>query len=305
MMRSKFKTFLILVLFFVYPAIVWSSQSTLDSGQEYGETDALTKSSNHQPRAFPGVIMLLLDDEEEESYPQPGETWTELVTGMEFVWVPEGCYEMGCGDWTDSCYDDEKPVHEVCLDGFWMSRYEVTQGQYTQIMGSNPSYFKPGDNYPVESVSWNDVQGFITALNSQVASTFRLPTEAEWEYAARSGGREEKYAGGDDLVSLGWYEDNSESRTHEVGTKAPNGLGIYDMSGNVWEWVSDWYDENYYSVSPRVNPQGPDTGLTRVARGGSWSDDARSCRASNRSLAVPGLRTNICGFRLAISPGQQ
>ncbi|WP_052507291.1 formylglycine-generating enzyme family protein [Desulfonatronovibrio magnus] len=242
---------------------------------------------------------------EGEHEPDPGETWTDPVTGIEFVWVPEGCYDMGCGDWTDSCWDNEKPVHEVCLDGFWMGKYEVTQGQWTGVMGSNPSYFKSGNNYPVEQVSWNDVQDFISKLNSEGNSTFRLPTEAEWEYAARSGGRAEKYAGGDDLDSLGWYWSNSGSRTHEVGTKAPNGLGIYDMSGNVLEWVSDWYSDNYYSVSPRDNPQGPETGSSRVIRGGSWIFDAWDCRAAIRPYVTPGFRDFSLGFRLALSPGQQ
>lgn len=246
--------------------------------------------------------MLLLLEKETM---QPGDSWTDPVTGMEFVWVPEGCYEMGCGAWTDSCWGDEYPVHEVCLDGFWIGKYEVTQGQWIQIMEDNPSYFKDSERHPVEQVSWNDVQGFITALNSQGSHIFRLPTEAEWEYAARSAGREEKYAGGDDLDSLGWYVDNSERRTHEVGTKAPNGLGIYDMSGNVWEWVSDWYDYDYYAQSPKYNPQGPDTGLYRVLRGGSYRNLARGCRASIRSNGVPNLKWYDLGFRLAFSPDQQ
>ncbi len=261
----------------------------------------------NQDKALPGVLMLHLGDEDEPEppIPGPGETWTDPVTGMEFVLVPGGCYEMGCGDWTDSCWSDELPVHEVCLDGFWMGKYEVTQGQWTQVMGSNPSHFKSGDNYPVEMVSWNDVQDFISALNSRGTSIFRLPTEAEWEYAARSGGREEKYAGGDDLDSLGWYSGNSGSRTHEVGTKASNGLGIYDMSGNVWEWVSDWYKHDYYAESPKYNPQGPSTGSLRVIRGGSWNSHARYCRAAVRDSFRPALRPSLIGFRLALSPSQQ
>ncbi len=229
---------------------------------------------------------------------------TDPVTGMEFVWVPGGCYQMGCGAWTDSCFDNEYPVHEVCLDGFWMGKYEVTQGQWTQVMGSNPSHHQSfRDTYPVDSVSWNDVQGFITALNSRGSSAFRLPTEAEWEYAARSGGREERYAGGDDLDSLGWYSSNSDSRPYAVGTKAANGLGIYDMSGNVCEMVSDAYDADYYSVSPRENPQGP--GPTGdgdfVYRGGSWGSLAKHCRAADRWYTVTDHRYELFGFRLASS----
>ena len=231
--------------------------------------------------------------------------WTDPVTGMVFIWVEGGCYEMGCGDWADSCEGDESPVHEVCVDGFWIGKYEVTQGQWEQIMGSNPSGFKSGDNYPVERVSWNDCQEFMNDLNSQSGSSFRFPTEAEWEYAARSGGREEKYAGGDDLDSLGWYRDNSGSRTHEAGTKAANGLGIYDMSGNVWEWCSDWHASDYYADSPTNNPQGPSSGAYRVIRGGSWLHFAQLCRAANRHNNCPDVRAYGIGFRLALSSGQQ
>ena len=233
------------------------------------------------------------------------DTWTDPITGMVFVWVAGGCYEMGCGDWTDSCDSNELPVHEVCVDGFWMGKYEVTQRQWKQIMGSNPSWFKSGDNYPVEYVSWNDCQGFISDLNSQSGKTFRFPTEAEWEYAARSGGREEKYAGGNDPDSLGWYWDNSGRHTHEAGTKAANGLGIYDMTGNVWEWCSDWYSSGYYTHSPRNNPQGPYSGLDRVIRGGGWYDSAQDCRAAFRYNGWPVGRRDLIGFRLVFSSGQQ
>ena len=236
---------------------------------------------------------------------QPGGTWTDPVTGMVFVWVEGGCYDMGCGYWTDSCDRDESPVHKVCVDGFWIGKYEVTQGQWQQIMGSNPSHFKTGDNYPVEQVSWDDCQVFIDDLNSQSGSTFRLPTEAEWEYAARSGGRKENYAGGDDLESLGWYYSNSGSQTHEAGTKAANGLGTYDMSGNVWEWCSDWHASDYYSNSPRDNPQGPSNGSYRVFRGGGWYYYARYCRAADRNYHWPDYRDPSLGFRLVLSSGQQ
>ena len=234
-----------------------------------------------------------------------GDTWTDPVTGMIFKWVAGGCYEMGCGSWTDTCSDNESPVHEVCVDGFWIGKYEVTQGQWEQIMGNNPSYNKSGDDFPVEKVSWNDCQDFITALNGKGSNIFRLSTEAEWEYAARGGGKEEKYAGGNDLDSLGWYTSNSEGHSHEVGTKAANSLGIYDMSGNLWEWCSDLYGSSYYSSSPMNNPQGPTTGSSRVFRGGGWDYPAQSCRAAYRSYGPPGLRYGGIGFRLVLSPGQQ
>lgn len=188
-----------------------------------------------------------------------------------------------------------------------MGKHEVTQGQWTGVMGSNPSFYNSGDNYPVETVSWNDVQDFVTELNSRGISTFRLPTEAEWEHACRSGVRGEKYCGRDDLNSLGWYYDNSGIRPHEVGTTTANGLGIYDMTGNVWEWVSDWYGANYqyYYVSPRDNPRGTETGLSRVVRSGYSRISAKYCRAAFRYYGRPDIKGFNLGFRLAISPGQK
>ena len=232
-------------------------------------------------------------------YEGTGISLVEPITGMEFVWVPGGCFEMGCGSWTDSCDGDEKPVHRVCVDGFWMGKYEVTQGQWKKVNGNNPSHFKKGDNYPVENVSWKDAQRFIKKLNSMSrGGKFRLPTEAEWEYACRSGGRPEKYCGGDDVDRLAWYDGNSGSHTHPVGTKSPNGLGIYDMSGNVWEWCADWYDKNYYKSSPRRNPHGPKNGSYRVVRGGSWNDYSMNERSASRIWFRPGVQYDILGFRL-------
>ncbi len=228
----------------------------------------------------------------------PGKTWTDPVTGMEFVWAPGGCYQMGCGSWTDNCDSDEKPVHEVCLDGFWMGKYEVTQGQWEKVMAGNPSNFKNGSNYPVEQVSWNDCGQFIDRLNGKSGGQykFRLPTEAEWEYACRSGGKPEKYAGGGDVDRVAWYNKNSGGRTHEVGTKSPNGLGIYDMSGNVWEWCDDWYAK--YQAGSQKNPTGPAGGSARVVRGGSWNSDARRVRCGLRNSRGPDGRNDLLGFRL-------
>ena len=189
---------------------------------------------------------------------------------------------------------DEKPVHEVCLDDYYIGKYEVTQGQWSKIMGNNPSNFKLGDNYPVENVSWDDIQVFLEKLSQKTGQNYRLPTEAEWEYAARSGGKQEKWAGTSNesgLEGYAWFDKNSGNQTHLVGQKTPNGLGICDMSGNVWEWCSDWYDGDYYSKSPRNNPNGPSGGSYRVARGGSWRDTAENLRASNRYLSLPGATT--------------
>ncbi|MDP3259083.1 MAG: formylglycine-generating enzyme family protein [Thermodesulfovibrionales bacterium] len=219
---------------------------------------------------------------------------TDSATGMEFVSVKGGCYQMG--DTFGDGGSDEKLVHEVYVDDFYIGKYEVTQGQWKAIMGNNPSYFNNcGDNCPVERVSWNDVQDFINKLNSKSGKNYRLPTEAEWEYAARSGGKNEKYAGTSNESELGeyaWYSSNSGGKTHPVGQKKPNGLGIYDMSGNVFELVNDWYDSDYYKNSPKDNPKGPSSGQSRVLRGGSWGNSTR--------YQVPPPRFYVPnGFRLA------
>jgi formylglycine-generating enzyme required for sulfatase activity/serine/threonine protein kinase len=222
--------------------------------------------------------------------------FTDPTTGMEFVAVPGGCFQMG--DTFGDGGADEKPVHEVCVDGFFLGKYEVTQGEYQKIVGTNPSNFKKGDRYPVENVSWEDAREFIKKLNSKSKRQYRLPTEAEWEYAARSGGKKEKYAGGNDIDAMAWYSKNSGSSTHPVGGKRPNGLGLYDMSGNVWEWCQDWFDANYYSSSPRQNPAGPSSGSIRVLRGGSWNGSPANVRAAFRNGFQPWERYGGLGFRV-------
>jgi formylglycine-generating enzyme required for sulfatase activity len=224
------------------------------------------------------------------------------VTGMEFVFVEGSCFQMG--DTFGDGRDDEKPVHEVCVSDFSIGKYEVTQGQWQKIMGSNPSSFSScGEDCPVENVSWDAAQAFIQILSTKSGKKYRLPTEAEWEYAARSGGKQEKYSGGGDIDAVAWSSRNSGRQTHPVGRKQANGLGVYDMSGNVWEWVNDWYHRDYYEKSLRDNPQGPTTGSYRVNRGGSWYADPASVRASVRYSDVPGLRYYSLGFRL-VAPVQ-
>ena len=223
----------------------------------------------------------------------------ERVAG-EFVFVKGGCYRMG--DTFADRRSDELPVHEVCVDDFHLGKYEVTQGQWKALMGNNPSDHQGDDNYPVEKVSWNDVQDFIRKLNDKTGQSYRLPTEAEWEYAARSGGKPEKYSGGGDVDAVAWYQSTSGGKTRHVGTKAPNGLGIHDMSGNVWEWVQDWYDGGYYSGSPRDNPKGPSSGTHRIGRGGSWYNDATFCRSTNRYRYAPEIRDDFLGFRIVRTP---
>ncbi|MDR3261780.1 MAG: formylglycine-generating enzyme family protein, partial [Tannerella sp.] len=219
---------------------------------------------------------------------------------IQMVLVRSGTFTMGCTSEQDVCYNDEKPAHKVTLSYFYIGKYEVTQKQWTDIMGTNPSKFK-GDNLPVEGVSWNAVQEFISKLNAQTGKNYRLPTEAEWEYAARGGesSRGYKYSGSNNVGEVAWYSGNSGDKTHPVGTKKANELGIYDMSGNVWEWCSDWYGA--YSSSSQTNPQGATSGSYRVARGGGWSGYARNVRVPFRNARAPGNRSSYLGFRLASS----
>ena len=224
---------------------------------------------------------------------------------MDLVYVEGGTFSMGA---TEEQGDDafyfyyEKPVHSVTLDGFYMGKYEVTQAQWKAVMGTAPSYFK-GDNLPVEQVSWNEAVQFCEKLSQMTGKTYRLPTEAEWEYAARGGNKSQhyKYAGGNDIDEVAWYDRNSGDMSHPVGIKKANELGIYDMSGNVWEWCSDWFEENYYIYSPTVNPQGPVNGYRRVSRGGSRSNSAVYCRVSFRIGDTPSNRYDFLGFRVACS----
>ncbi|OPZ97874.1 MAG: Serine/threonine-protein kinase pkn1 [Bacteroidetes bacterium ADurb.Bin408] len=221
---------------------------------------------------------------------------------IEMVLVQGGTFTMGCtSEQGSDCDNDEKPSHRVTVSSFYMSKYEITQKQWMEIMGSNPSYFK-GDNLPVENVSWNDVQEFIAKLNEKTGRQYRLPTEAEWEYAARGGNKSKgyKYSGSNTLSNVAWYGDNSGNTTHPVGSKMPNELGLYDMSGNVWEWCGDW--DGAYGSSAQTNPTGPPSGSDRVDRGGSWHSYARYCRVSNRGNGNPGYRYYGIGFRLVCLP---
>ena len=196
-------------------------------------------------------------------------------------------------------YDYEQPVHSVTVSSFYMGETEVTQALWKAVMGTNPSHWE-GDNLPVERVSWDDCQEFIRKLNQLTGKDFRLPTEAEWEYAARGGKRSNgyKYAGSNSLGSVAWYADNSDRKTHAVKGKSPNELGLYDMSGNVWEWCGDWYG-NYGSGS-QTNPKGAGSGSRRVLRGGSWYYNAGRCRVSSRGRNDPGSGDFDYGFRLCL-----
>ena len=226
-----------------------------------------------------------------------------MVNGVSFemVRVEGGTFRMGAtSEQKDEAWDREKPVHSVTLSGYYIGKTEVTQVLWEAVMGINPSRFK-GDYLPVENVSWDDCQEFIRKLNSMTGQNFRLPTEAEWVFACRSGknSRGYKYSGSNNLGSVAWYDGNSGNKTHPVGTKAPNELGIYDMSGNVWEWCADWYGD--YSSGAQTNPTGPYGGSNRVYRGGSWNYDVGRCRSSNRDFYYPWIRDIILGLRLALS----
>ena len=217
---------------------------------------------------------------------------------FKMVTVEGGTFTMGgTSEQGDDAYSNEKPTHSVTVSTFAIGKYEVTQKQWVEIMGTNPSYFTGDDNRPVEQVSWNDVQEFITKLNARTGKNYRLPTEAEWEYAARGGNKSKgyKYSGSNNLDDVAWYSENSDKTTHRVGEKQP----IYDMSGNVWEWCSDWYGS--YSSSAQTNPTGPSSGGDRVLRGGSWSYSAKYCRVAIRGSSAPSYRYYIYGFRLVLS----
>ena len=220
---------------------------------------------------------------------------------IDMVRVEAGTFTMGATVEMMYTLDDEKPTHRVTLtNDYYMGKYEVTQALWQAVMGNNPSEFK-GGNLPVENVSWNDCQEFISKLNRITGKTFRLPTEAEWEYAAHGGkkSRGYQYSGSNNLSDVAWCTDNSGNKTHTVGTKQPNELGIYDMSGNVWEWCQDRYGK--YSSSSQVNPTGANSGFRRVYRGGSWRGAVRYCRSSYRGGDTPGSRDNFRGVRLVLS----
>jgi formylglycine-generating enzyme required for sulfatase activity len=229
--------------------------------------------------------------------------WKPL-TNLEMVKVPEGCFQMGCGELDDQCFSSEKPIHNVCLVSAEIGKYEITQSQWKKIMGYNPSFFKKDGAFPIENVSWNDIKNFIRRLNRISDKNFRLPTEAEWEYAARAG-TETAFSFGDEISKLGeyaWYSGNSEGKTHLVGQKEPNAWGLYDMHGNVWEWVEDDWHDNYDGAPSDGGAWIDDPrGAFRVFRGGSWHLDARNCRSATRDFDGPGLRFNGVGFRLARS----
>ncbi len=208
----------------------------------------------------------------------------------DFVEIPGGEFKMG----SENGYDDERPVHTVRVSGFRMGKTEVTQGLWKAEMGDNPSRFKKGDDYPVEQVSWNDCQEFLKRLNKKTGGNYRLPYEAEWEYACRAGTTGDYYG---NLNYIAWYDKNSNNSTHPVGQKKENAFGLYDMSGNVYEWCIDWF--RLYDGSNQIDPTGPNSGGYRVCRGGSWFSSGRNVRSAIRDRNHPDDRSRNLGLRLA------
>ncbi len=252
--------------------------------------------------------------------PVAGEVQTVMLPGnvpLEMVWIAAGTFSMGSPDTEPGRDAGEGPVHLVALGGYWMGKNLVTQAQWKAVAGgSNPSFFQSGqngvpadantDNCPVEQVSWNDLQAFIIALNTATGDTFRLPSEAEWEYACRAGNHvpPTRFYWGDDLayVDIGnyaWYAGNSGAQTHDVGGKTANAFGLYDMAGNVWEWVQDWWHNNYVGAPPDGSAWEAPAGAARVVRGGAWNKTEHNLRSASRSGNDPSSAYSLIGFRLA------
>ncbi|PNU18649.1 hypothetical protein C2E25_16505, partial [Geothermobacter hydrogeniphilus] len=261
----------------------------------------------------------------------PEKYYTDPTTGMDFVLVPGGCYQMG----SNNGGSDEKPVHEVCVDAFYMGKYEVTNGQYRKYKSGHDSGSYKGntlnrDQQPVVMVSWEDATAFARWLSGKSGKAYRLPSEAEWEYAARGGTRSARWWGNNPDQACGnanvadrtakrmiadqtgkrkWSDetihncDDGYAVSAPVGHYKANPYGLYDILGNVWEWCQDWYDSGYYGNSPRNNPQGPSSGSDRVLRGGSWGSNPGHLRSADRGRNWPGYRSSGLGFRLALPAG--
>ncbi len=230
--------------------------------------------------------------------PAAGTVWTEPTTGIAFVWVPGGSVEMGCR--TQPCPESELPAHRRRVEGFWLSRTEVTQGQWRRLMELNPSKFQKGDDYPVDQVTWEDAHAFLDKMTKTGHGSFRLPTEAEWEHACRAGG-DDPYCGGDSPEAVAWFIANSRMSTQPVGQKAPNRLGLADMSGNLYEWVEDCWTESH-AGAPADGRARKDGGCqSRVLRGGSWGNYPSLIHASTRRSDTD-VKCPFIGLRVARAP---
>jgi formylglycine-generating enzyme required for sulfatase activity len=230
--------------------------------------------------------------------PSTGTARENPKDGLKYVWIRPGTFMMGCSPGDSECDAEEKPSHQVTItQGFWIGQTPVTVGAYKRFAGATgrqmpvaPTFNLAwaNENMPIENVNWDDATGYCGWAGG------RLPTEAEWEYAARGGSTEARYG---NLDEIAWYYQNSGQRTHDVAQKRPNAFGLYDMLGNVWEWLNDWYDKNYYQTSPSRDPRGPASGQWRIVRGGYWNLHPRDVRVSNRGRIYPGNGYNWLGFR--------
>ena len=241
-------------------------------------------------------------------------TETAFGINMRMVYVEGGTFTMGCtSEQGGECDSDESSTRQTTISSFYIGMLEVTQGQWERVMGtsiyqqrdkadSSWSLYGVGADYPMYYVSWEEAKEFCIRLSRQTGKTYRLPTEAEWEYAARGGKKNEgtKYSGGWSIDAVAWYDGNSGSTTHPCGTKMSNALGLYDMSGNVWEWCEDWYGSQYLQYDNN-NPRGAAQGFSRVVRGGSWFNDAEYCRVTDRIDFTPSYRDSHLGFRVVLA----
>ncbi|MDP9267442.1 MAG: formylglycine-generating enzyme family protein [Acidobacteriota bacterium] len=269
---------------------------SFDADAEYLQTLKAAGASDDVTKAVYAASMRAKEQREaaaaaashEKAAPRPGGAKVNPKDGLTYVWIPPGTFQMGCSPGDSECGSDEEPAHTATITrGFWMGQTEVTQAAYQRVTGANPSHFH-GDRLPVETVNWDEARSYCGAVG------MRLPTEAEWEYAARAGSTSARYG---DLDAVAWYRNNSGDQTDGVGQKQPNAWQLYDMLGNVWEWVNDWYGENYYGQSPAQDPSGPPSGEYRTLRGGSWSLVAKNSRGSYRSRNAPADRGISVGFR--------
>ena len=281
-----FNSFSKSILFAPLLSLLLGGVLVVSCGDDDNGEDAQTSSSNQNGGNNGGSN----DSGSENVF--PGKVYTVNGVSFKMIAVKGGTFQMGSDDGYNA-------VHQVTLSDYYIGETEVTQELWNAVMGSNPSYFYGNMQRPVETVSWNDCQTFISRLNELTGETFRLPTEAQWEYAARGGYKSKgyTYSGSNAIDDVAWHWYNSDRTTHPVKTKAPNELGIYDMGGNVWEWCSDWYGD--YSSAAQTDPTGPATGSGRVGRGGSWRHDATGCRVATHSSCTPASASSDTGLRLA------
>ena len=235
-----------------------------------------------------------------------GDIFKEPVTGMEFVFIPKDCFMMGCHEFAGKCDKDERPAHKVCVDGFWMGKYEVAQNLWHRVMGRNPSRFSRDLRHPVENVSFDEIQKFIHILNSKTRDKFSLPTEAQWEHASRNGGKKITFPWGNEFnrpdANCGTCNSGDfYGETAPAGSFPPNELGLHDMAGNVKEWCRDIYNKTSYARHAKRNPVYEGKGYSRVLRGGSFTDNTSKLRCANREKSLPGMRSDNIGFRLVLT----